>query len=149
MILCILANVHIIVCSKGLVLHLQGVTMRPSTVLHCIDLLRRSGYAGYGVDGVNSPDEVDRRTRERYMGKCQVEQFALDVVKEVVDGAYQAKLSGPPTVFDKSALRESQPLWYAHSLSIRGLRKSSPSAAAEVVPMFSMNTNLFLASTRI
>ena len=68
-ILATLASVHINGGSQGLVLHLPGVTVRFSTILHFIDLLRRSGYAGCGNVGVNSPDEVDRRMYERYVGK--------------------------------------------------------------------------------
>ena len=72
--------------------------MRPSTVLHLIDLLRRSGYAGCEVEGVNSPAEVHRRMYERYIGNCQAERFILDVVEEAMDNAYQATLSGPSMV---------------------------------------------------
>ena len=52
---------------------------------------------------MNTPDEVDRRMHHFYVGKCQVEQFAFDVVKGVMGRAYQAKLSGPSMVLDKSA----------------------------------------------
>ena len=77
--------------------------MRPSTDLHLIDLLRRSGYAGHGIDGLNSFYQIDRRMRDRHVGKCQVGQFALDAVKEAMDMVYQAKWLGPPMVLDKSA----------------------------------------------
>ena len=64
-----LVNVHIVGGSKDLALHLKGLTLRIPVMRTLIEIMRDSGYPGYGNNGVNSFDRVAARLEERYSHK--------------------------------------------------------------------------------
>ena len=63
--LALLVGVHIRGGSKDLAVHLKGLTMRVGVVSELIRILRASCYPGYR-EGVNAPEHVAQRLRERY-----------------------------------------------------------------------------------
>ena len=78
--------------------------MRTAVVLSLIDELRKSGYPGYRAY-FNSPAAVQRRTQSLY-GRYGDGPFVPAKVREAVDVAYSAKLSGTSLIFDKRAAPE-------------------------------------------
>ena len=60
-----LVGVHLRGGSKDLAVHLNGLTMRVGVVSELIRILRASCYPGYR-EGVNAPEHVAQRLRERY-----------------------------------------------------------------------------------
>ena len=61
-----LVNVHIRFGNKDLTAHLKGLTMRVAVVQGLVDIMRSSGYHGYEAGGVNAPNKVAQRLKERY-----------------------------------------------------------------------------------
>ena len=59
--LTMIVNVHIVGGSKDLALHLKGLTLRIPVLRKLIEIMRDSGYPGYGSDGLNSRDKVAAR----------------------------------------------------------------------------------------
>ena len=99
-----LVQVHIIGGNKDLAKHLPGATMRANKVLELIELLRESGYAGYGETGLNSKERVRSRMREMYQERYSYDDsFTPKVVQDAIEQAYTANLSGPSLVLDNSA----------------------------------------------
>ena len=64
-----LVKVHIVGGSKDLALHLKGLTLRIPVLRRLIEIMRDSGYPGYGKNGVNSFDRVAARLQVRYSEK--------------------------------------------------------------------------------
>ena len=59
--LAMLVNVHIVGGSKDLALHVKGLTLRIPVMQKLMEIMRDSGYPGYGNDGLNSFDRVAAR----------------------------------------------------------------------------------------
>ena len=89
--------------NKDLAQHLEGVTMRVEVVSRLIEVLRKSGYAGYEDEGINSRVQVAARMKERYEDKYGKVSFVPEAVREVVDARgkqgksiVQEKVATPP-----------------------------------------------------
>ena len=92
-VLAAMVNVHIVGGAKDLVQHLDGAKMRPNVVLKLISELRQSGYPGYDAS-FNAEKQVERRMQDMYSSKYGEEAFVPDKVKEAVEKAHRAKLTG-------------------------------------------------------
>ena len=91
--LALLVNVHIRGGSKDLAMHLSGLTLRVHVIQELIAILRRSGYPGYEVDGVNAPDKVAERLKERYLDVYGHATFIPAAVSRTINVQEKTKLS--------------------------------------------------------
>ena len=92
-ILALLVSVHIRGGTKDLSAHLSGLTLRVHVIQELIAILRRSGYPGYEVHGVNAPDKVAERLKERYLDVYGHAVFILVAVSAAIDVQPKSKLS--------------------------------------------------------
>ena len=88
-----LVSVHIRGGTKDLSAHLSGLTMRVHVIQELISILRRSGYPGYEVHGVNAPDKVAGRLKERYLDVYGHAVFIPVAVSAAIDVRPKSKLS--------------------------------------------------------
>ncbi|CAK0805824.1 unnamed protein product [Prorocentrum cordatum] len=105
--LAMLVNVRIKGGSKDLAQHLTWLTLRIPAMQKLIEIMRDSGYPGYGNNGLNSFDRVATRLHERYSqtyaykyGEAKfIPQAVQDAVQQL-DGAkdtiVQDKVATPP-----------------------------------------------------
>ena len=98
--LAIMVNVHIRGGSKDLATHLSGLFLRVAVAQKLIEIMRHSGYAGYENRGINAPDKVAQRLKERY---TDVYGQASFIPKAVIDAINVQKLSKTSIVQDKIA----------------------------------------------
>ena len=91
--LALLVNVHIRGGSKDLALHLSGLTLRVNVIQELIAILRRSGYPGYEVNGINAPDKVAERLKERYLDVYGKASFIPSAVSRAINVQERTKLS--------------------------------------------------------
>ena len=91
--LALLVGVHIRGGTKDMSAHLSGLTMRVSVIQELISILRRSGYPGYEVHGVNAPDKVADRLKERYLDVYGHAVFIPAAVSAAIDVQPKSKLS--------------------------------------------------------
>ena len=64
--LAMLATVQIVGGDKDLALHLKGITLRIPVMRKLMEIMRDSGYPGYGNNGLNSYAKIAARLQERY-----------------------------------------------------------------------------------
>ena len=67
--------------------------MRVAVVQELITILRRSGYPGYEQHGVNAPDRVAQRLKERYTDVYGRAAFIPRAVEKAVNVQEQSKIS--------------------------------------------------------
>jgi hypothetical protein len=91
--LALLVNVHIRGGSKDLATHLSGLTLRVAVVQALIEIMRRSGYAGYENRGINSPDKVAQRLKERYTDVYGQAAFIPEAVMTAISVERPGKIS--------------------------------------------------------
>ena len=91
--LALLVNVHIVGGNKDLAKHLSGLTMRVRVVQQLIDILRASGYPGYGPKGVNSAEKVAQRLSDRYRSVYGESSFTPAAVHGAVRLRQQSSMS--------------------------------------------------------
>eukprot|EP00959_Pyramimonas_sp_CCMP1952_P182710 3821121-Pyramimonas_sp.AAC.1 len=84
-----LANVRIKGGSKDLAQHLKGLTLRIPVMQKLIEIMRASGYPGYGNNGLNSFDRVTARLHERYSQKYADEYGEAKFIPQAVHDAVQ------------------------------------------------------------
>ena len=101
-ILATLLNVHIVGGTTDLATHLKGAKMRPAIVLRLIDILRKSGYPGYTAD-FNSRERVQKRMTQMYTSKYGEDAFIPAKIKEAIEQAHRARLTGTSLILDKNA----------------------------------------------
>ena len=89
----LLVNVHIRGGSKNLAMHLSGLTLRVNVIQELIFILRRSGYPGYEVNGVNAPDKVAQRLKERHLDVYVQASFIPAAVSRAINVQERTKLS--------------------------------------------------------
>ena len=105
--LAMLVNVHIVGGSKDLALHVKGLTLRIPVMQKLMEIMRDSGYPGYGNDGLNSFDRVAARLHERYSLKYaekygeakftpQAVQDAVRHLEKTKGSIVQDKVATPP-----------------------------------------------------
>ena len=102
-----LVSAQIVGVSKGLALHLKGLTLRIPVMQRLMEIMRDSGYPGYGNNGLNSFDRVAARLHERYSQKYaerygnakftpQAVQDAVRVRDKSQNSIVQDKVATPP-----------------------------------------------------
>ena len=91
--LALLVNVHIRGGSNDLANHLSGLTLRVHVIQELIYILRRTGYPGYELNGVNAPDKVAERLKARYLDVYGRATFILAAVNEAINVQEKTKVS--------------------------------------------------------
>ncbi|CAK0833594.1 unnamed protein product [Prorocentrum cordatum] len=87
--LAMLVNVRIKGGSKDLAQHLKRLTLRIPVMRKLMELMRDSGYPGYGNNGLNSFDRVATRLHERYSQKYAETYGEAKFIPQAVQDAVQ------------------------------------------------------------
>ena len=91
--LALLVHVHIHGGNKDLAVHLSGLTMRVAVVQELIAILRRSGYPGYEMHGINAPDKVAERMKERDTNIYGCGKFIPAEINKAIQVQERSKIS--------------------------------------------------------